>query len=374
MRRLSHFRCPGERAVARYGVPIPDRTNLRSLGIAALELGALTGAAIAQPLLDEFGRAPDVFIRAGASRLTIVLFAFVVALAPVAVLVAIEAIAGYAISERARLWLHLAFVSTLVLLLALHALRSLFGWQGTLLLVASLAVAGALAFAFSRSPAVRDWLRWLAVLPVIVLVLFLVTSPVADLVRGGSEPAVAAVTVKTHRNVVVLLLDEFPELSLLDANGHIDARRLPNFAQLASESTWFRNTTAVGTHTWFAMPAVMTGRYAPEHPAGAPTYVDYPDSIFRLLGGTYPANVSEVETRLCAPSYCEATNGAAGSTSKTKTPHAGVGTLLSRARGQYAQMVALHDSSRLAEGDAVEQVGTGSHRSTGTTPPSSDST
>src|SRR3954452_23638669 len=118
MRRLSRFRCPGERAVARYGVPIPDRTNLRSLGIAALELGALTGAAIAQPLLDEFGRAPEVFIRAGASRLTIVLFAFVVALAPVAVLVAIEAIAGYAISERARRWLHLAFVSTLVLLLA----------------------------------------------------------------------------------------------------------------------------------------------------------------------------------------------------------------------------------------------------------------
>ena len=221
-----------------------------------------------------------------------------------------------------------------VLLLALHGLRSLFGWEGALLLVAALAVTVALAFAFYGSTGMREWLRWLAVLPAIVLVLFLVTSPVSDLVRGGSEPTLAAVTVKSHRNVVVLLLDEFPELSLLDANGHIDARRLPNFAKLAADSTWFRNATAVGTHTWFAMPAVMTGRYPPAHPAGAPTYVDYPDSIFRLFGGTYPANVSEVETRLCAPSYCQSTKGAAGTTSKTKVAHAGVGTLLSKARGR----------------------------------------
>ena len=298
------------------------------------------------------------------------LFAFVIALGPVAILIAVEAIVGLAINERVRGWVHLAFVAGLALLIALHALRSVLDWQGALLLVAALAVAGGVAYAFSRSRNVREWVRWLSALPIILVVLFLVFSPTADLVRGGSEPARIAVTVKTHRNVVVLLLDEFPVLSLMDANGHIDARRLPNFAQLASESRWYRNATAVGTHTWFAMPAVMTGRYPPDHPAGGPTYADYPDSIFRLLGSEYPSNVSEVETRLCAAHLLpqgrhrrrERRPGAARprrTAASARCSHA--------ARGQYAQMVALHDSHDLAEGDAVEQVGNAS--STSTTPP-----
>ena len=215
-------------------VAASNRTSLRSLATAALELAALSGAAIAQPLLDEFGRAPDVFIRAGVSRWDIVLFAFVIAVVPVAILLGVEVIVAAFAGERVRHFVHLALVAALGLLLALRALRSVFGWQGALLLVVALAVAAGVAFAHSRWPVMREWLRWAAPLPVIAIVLFLVFSPVADLVRGATAQASASVTVKSERSVVVLLLDEFPALSLLDANGRIDGRRLPNFARLAA--------------------------------------------------------------------------------------------------------------------------------------------
>jgi hypothetical protein len=306
-------------------------------------------------VLDVFGQAPDVFIRAGVTRWDIALFAGVVALGPILVLIGLEAVVAATAGELPRRVVHLALISALGLLLAVHALRSIFGWQGALLLVGALAVAAVLAVAHGRSHLVREWLRWAAPLPVIVVVLFLAFSPVADLVRGGAEPASAAVTVQTRRSVVVLLLDEFPTLSLLDANGRIDGHRAPNFARLASESTWFRNTTSVGNYTHFAMPAVMTGRYPTEHASGAATYVEYPDSIFRLLGGVYPVNESEVVTQLCAPSYCHPPRVVKGH--KTRPlPKEGLRGLLSRARGEYEKMIALHDSRRLAGADVVERV------------------
>jgi hypothetical protein len=297
-----------------------------------------------------------VFIRAGVTRWGIALFAVVVALGPVLVLIGLEAVVAATAGELPRRLVHLGLIAALVLLLALHALRSTFDWQGASLLVVALAVTAVLAVAHGRSHLVREWLRWAAPLPVIVVVLFLAFSPVADLVRGGAEPASAAVTVKSRRSVVVLLLDEFPAVSLLDANGRIDRHRLPNFARLASEATWFRNTTSVGNYTHFAMPAVMTGRYPTEHSGLAPTYANYPDSIFRLLGGAYPVNVSEVVTQLCAPSYCHPPRPVNGRKTRPPLPKEGLSGLFSRARREYEQVIALHDSQRIAEADAVEPV------------------
>jgi hypothetical protein len=299
---------------------------------------------------------PEVFIRAGVTRWEIVLFALVVALGPAAVLFAVEVIVALAAGERIRHRVHLVFVAGLVLLIALHALRSLFGWEGALLLVAALLCAAGLVVAHRRVGPVRDWLRWLAPLPVVAVVLFLAFSPVADLVRGGAAPASAAVTVKARHSVVVLVLDEFPTVSLLDANGDSDEHRFPHFARLASDSTWFRNATSVGNYTHFAVPALLTGRYPTAGSGFSPTYVDYPDSLYRLLGGVYPVNDAEVVTRLCAPSYCRPPESADGRAPQSATDEEGLGGVLSRARDHYEAMVALHDSSRIAGADAVEEV------------------
>ena len=60
------------------------------LGRSAVELLALTGLAITQPVLDVFGRAPDLFIHRQASRVDIVAFALLVAVLPALVLWSIE--------------------------------------------------------------------------------------------------------------------------------------------------------------------------------------------------------------------------------------------------------------------------------------------
>jgi Sulfatase len=60
--------------------------------------------------------------------------------------------------------------------------------------------------------------------------------------------------------VVVVVFDEFPADDLLRPDGSIDAERFPNFAELASISTWFPNGHAVYDSTFGAVPAILDGR------------------------------------------------------------------------------------------------------------------
>ena len=60
--------------------------------------------------------------------------------------------------------------------------------------------------------------------------------------------------------MVLLVLDEFPGDSLLDARGRIDPVRYPNFAALASDATWFRNAFSVYDSTTKAVPLILDGR------------------------------------------------------------------------------------------------------------------
>jgi hypothetical protein len=59
---------------------------------------------------------------------------------------------------------------------------------------------------------------------------------------------------------VFVVFDEFPADDLLRPNGSIDAERFPNFARLASISTWFTNATTVYDSTFGAVPAILDGR------------------------------------------------------------------------------------------------------------------
>ena len=54
--------------------------------------------------------------------------------------------------------------------------------------------------------------------------------------------------------MVVLVFDEFPADDLLGPDGQIDAERFPNFAELASMSTWFPNGHTVYDSTFKAVP------------------------------------------------------------------------------------------------------------------------
>src|SRR6187399_581331 len=87
-----------------------------------IELIALCGFAIAQPVLATFGTSPDTFIFRDASRTDVVLFALAIALVPAVGLWIVESAAGLAGSRGVRI-AHLAAVGTLVGLVAVQAYK-----------------------------------------------------------------------------------------------------------------------------------------------------------------------------------------------------------------------------------------------------------
>ena len=104
--------------------------------------------------------------------------------------------------------------------------------------------------------------------------------------------------------VVLVILDEVPVQSLMGADGRVDARRFPNFARLAADATWYRNTASVDQDTPYAVPAILDGRLPRQE--RLPVAADHPQSIFSLLASRYELHVREEATTLCAPGLCAA--------------------------------------------------------------------
>ncbi len=340
------------------------------------ELLALCGLAVAQPILDVFGRAPDVFVRAGAGRADIWWFAAIVALAPPVGLLAVEVAIAATAGERTRARAHLAIVATLGIAIAVRSIRLALGWEGVALAAAAVAVGVAVAVLHARRPWFGQWLVFASFAPLVFAALFLFGSSASSLAgSGGSEtatPVVIATDTAMRPPVVLLVLDELPLVSLLDADGDLDRERFPGFASLADDSTWFRNTTTVATHTADAVPAILTGQL-PGAESVAPVAAAHPDNLFRLLGNAYRFNVSELDTQLCAVPRCDHAHpdNAASVAVASADPSAGsevvstaagdgasgrsgspLRVLLGRARDEFGAMVALHDVDSLPQVEA----------------------
>jgi hypothetical protein len=274
-----------------------DLKVIRREGRAFVELLAVWGFAIAQPLLDVFGRAPDQFAFRAAEPAMIVAFALVVTLAgPIAFWV-VEVVSGL-VHQRARQVLHLLFLGGLVAAFVVQAARPLA--DGPVLYALGSASGAAAVVAYQRVAAVRAWLAFAALAPVVFIGLFLLTSPTSRLLDDVDSAGPG--DVGNPVPVVMLVFDELPLASVVDQDGTIDAELFPNLAGLAAESTWFRNTTTVSSSTWHAAPALVTGQL-PEPDAG-PVAADHPDSLFTLLADDYDLNVVESVTRVCPTDVC----------------------------------------------------------------------
>jgi len=281
------------------------RSELRS----ALELFALCGLAITQPLLDLFGRAPQQFAFRGVEGWGIVGFVAVVALVPTVVLWAIEVIAGL-IGRRVRQWVHAGFVGMLVMAIALQVLAPVTSGIGRI--VVSVAVGVGAVVLYWRVVPVRTWLAYMAVAPLIFVGAFLLASPTARLLSSPSAAAVDA-GVARPAPVVMVVFDELPLASLVTPTGSIDAELFPNFAALANQSSWFRNATSVSSSTWYAIPALLTGQDVDS--GTVPVAADHPESLFTLLGGVYDLNVTESVTRVCPSGLCASSSASLGGSS-----------------------------------------------------------
>lgn len=102
--------------------------------------------------------------------------------------------------------------------------------------------------------------------------------------------------------VVMLVFDEFPTISLLDAHGSIDRERYPNFATLASDGYWFPDATASVDETGRAVETILTGN-TPERkrPRNVPSN---PHNLFTWLDDDYLLDVAEEAAALCPKRDC----------------------------------------------------------------------
>jgi hypothetical protein len=285
-----------------------DGGRLRWELLAFLELSALCGMAVAQPLLDVFGRSPDFLIFHRAGTADVLLLVAAITLIPALVLWGIGASIGLA-GRRVRSASQAVLLGMVLALLAVQVGKSLTPLRGPALVAVAALLGVALAVVYPRFSAPRQVLRVAAVGPLVFVLLFVFGSAASPvLLNRGEGGSVAGTAVGPHPPVVMLIFDELPLLSLLDDQGRIDAQRYPNFSRLAGEATWYRNATAVAGSTTWAMPAMLTGRYPGRTPE-APHYSRYPDNLFTVLGDAYQIQAWESIAQLCPPEHCRGRSG-----------------------------------------------------------------
>ena len=269
-----------------------------SLPLSALHLVVLSSFALAWRYFDPLRETPQFFIVRGLGAGEIVSYAVTVLVLPPAILIGIEWIAGLA-SARARDGLHLLFVAGFFALIAWQAANDILKpapSSATVIQLGSVGLAVAAGLAYRRSTGFRAWLTVLAPAPLVILILFLVFSPIRPMVFGGGGPALESIE-GSGAPVVVVVLDELPVVSLLGPDRRIDAERYPHLERLAASSTWYRNTASTADYTSLAVPILLTGRRG--DPDRIEIAADHPSSLFTLLGGSYHLDVSEEVTDLC---------------------------------------------------------------------------
>ena len=126
----------------------------------------------------------------------------------------------------------------------------------------------------------------------------------AGILRGDSEATAGyAPDAKGRPPVVVLILDEFPTDDLLRPDGRIDARRFPNFARLASMSTWFPNAFTVYDSTFKAVPAILDARLPWKF--SKPDVRSHQPSVYHLMHRLgYEIHKVESASAVCPPRIC----------------------------------------------------------------------
>jgi hypothetical protein len=293
-------------------VPAPARRQaVRSELLLSLELVALAAFAFSRPVLDMFGRSPESFIARDVRGWGIVAFGVTVGLLPAVVVTAVGVVARR-LGRWARRWAQPVLVGVLGGIAVWRLGQEVTGWPGdaTKLVLAGPLAGVLLVVARHRLPATGTFLRVAGASSLVYPLLFLFASPVTELVLPGEAAAVgedggvAAQLGDDPPNVLFVVFDELPLTSLLDGTGHIDGELYPNFADLAAESTWYRNHTTVSGFTSDAVPALLSGRY-PGRRSDLLT-----DNLFALLGGSYEVQAHEQVTRLCPGWVCPVTGSA----------------------------------------------------------------
>ena len=266
---------------------------------------ALWSFAIAQPLYDLLLQNPTYLTAHELIGWRLILFITVVGLLLPLGLVALLIVPAYAHRSLRPAVPVLWTLAALGLLIALFngLLRKMLPDLGSAAEL-GLAVLGssALLWFVRRNAAVLEFLRLAALSALLFPVIFLWQLP-ASFLAGEREDSTYELTLDSvGPDIVLVVFDELALTTMLDDQQLIDKRRLPNFAALAAEATWYRQASAVAASTRLAIPAILTGT-APE--SGKTSNADsHPRNLFSMLRDAYAFNVEEPITRLCVFPKC----------------------------------------------------------------------
>lgn len=259
----------------------------------ALEVLAVLG--VSWPVLELVGNNAEFFLARSATKWETVLTALVIGL----VLPGVVGLLGLIPSKAGRAC-SMVVVGVLATVLAFLFLRRLPLVQGVTQGLA-LAVGAAIPWFFQRYGGARMLFRYLSPAPLLVPLLFIFATPAGGTIIDKEFSTLSARP--THPvNVVMVILDEFPVVSLIDPDGNLRADRYPNFARLAADGTWFRNAATVEQQTEHSVPAMLTGS-VPDQDL-EPFAGQHPNNLFTTLAGSYQLEVDETITRLCPLTLC----------------------------------------------------------------------
>lgn len=273
------------------------RHRLPGRGERLLHVFGLGGVAVAQPLFDVLLANPPFLTAHGVGRLDLLGLVTALLLLTPACYAPLDLLFGRRNGRPARL-LYAFAITLLTTAIFLQLGRRLAALPAWVLLFAALAGSGLVVWLALRHAGMRFFLGLLAPGALLLALLFLTRSAGLGLREAEARPS-AATEAAEGPSLVLVILDELPLSSLLDADGQINAYRYPHFAALAAAGLWFRDATTVARDTHYAVPAIFSG----QRPARRrlPTVADYPHNLCSWLAGAYTLHVYEALTELCPP-------------------------------------------------------------------------
>lgn len=272
--------------------PSPPELTPRGLFPVLVGLWAL---AVSQPLLDMTARQPQFLVAHGLGPMEVVLLALFLVVVPGTVL------GGSAVAARLGGGAAGAVLALPAVLVLLH-IGGRLGLVGLPLLAGATLAGGVVGFWGVRGRSLRDLGPYLAFMPALVVGYHFLVLPQAVLAGEERYPSVAIERVANPVPVVVVILDELPIASLIDAEGELLDDQFPAFARLAGDGVWYRNAITVETRTTESIPAILSGRLVSD--GLVPNVANHPRSLMTLLSASHDVAAVEPVTELCPAWVC----------------------------------------------------------------------
>lgn len=284
------------------GTPKPARNPKHpSTVLAAAHVTALWAIAIGQPLFDLLGRNPDFFVARGNTWAQVISFAALILLVPFPLVWLTESILRK-LSERIWWGTQLALCAGISAVIFLRLLGGIDRFPDAIKVILALGAGIAVAWMYAKLRFPRALADFLTPAPLVVLVAFLLSGALPPM-SAATDAEARQVEIGQPAPVIMLVFDEFPASTLMKEDGTLNRQRFPNFARLAAQGTWYRNTVAEASFTSLVVPTMLSGLEPDRSRLASAT--DYPDTIFTLLGGSYDMDVQEAITQLCPEELCE---------------------------------------------------------------------